>query len=75
MPVLAGLAIPKTAPNPAGAKQLIKYMDSVRAQAQMLRLGRLLPGRRRDGCRSRLGPGLLSMNAARQERSSGRRTR
>ena len=36
MPVLAGLAIPKSAPNPAGAKALLRYLLSVSTQAKTL---------------------------------------
>lgn len=36
MPVLAGLAIPKSAPNPAGAKALIRWLLSVSTQAKTL---------------------------------------
>jgi multiple sugar transport system substrate-binding protein len=36
MPVLAGLAIPKSAPNPAGAKALIRHLLSVSTQAKTL---------------------------------------
>jgi multiple sugar transport system substrate-binding protein len=36
MPVLAGLAIPKNAPNPAGAKALIRHLLSVSTQAKTL---------------------------------------
>lgn len=36
MPVIAGLGIPKTAPNPAGAKALIKYMVGRPAQQHLL---------------------------------------
>ncbi len=63
MPVLAGLAIPKTAPNPSGAKQLIKWMVSVPVQARTLGSVGFFPvvGSRLS---KRLGPGLLSMNAA-----------
>ena len=63
MPVLAGLAIPKTAPNPAGAKQLIKWLVSVPVQARTLGSVGFFPvvGSRLS---KRLGPGLLSMNAA-----------
>jgi multiple sugar transport system substrate-binding protein len=63
MPVLAGLAIPKTAPNPAGAKQLIKWMNSVPVQARTLGSVGFFPvvGSRLS---KRLGPGLLSMNTA-----------
>ncbi len=63
MPVLAGLAIPKTAPNVPGAKQLIKWMVSVPVQARTLGSVGFFPvvGSRLS---KRLGPGLLSMNAA-----------
>ena len=63
MPVLAGLAIPKTAPNPSGAKQLIKWMNSVPVQARTLGSVGFFPvvGSRLS---KRLGVGLLSMNAA-----------
>jgi multiple sugar transport system substrate-binding protein len=36
MPVLAGLAIPKSAPNPAGAKALIRHLLSLSVQARTL---------------------------------------
>jgi len=36
MPVLAGLAIPRTAPNPAGAKALIRHLLSLSVQARTL---------------------------------------
>jgi multiple sugar transport system substrate-binding protein len=36
MPVLAGLAIPKNAPNPAGGKALIRHLLSVSTQAKTL---------------------------------------
>src|SRR4029453_9905549 len=34
MPVLAGLAIPKNAPNPAGARALIRWLLSLSTQAK-----------------------------------------
>jgi multiple sugar transport system substrate-binding protein len=37
MPVLAGLAIPNSAPNPEGAKDLIRYLLSPETQATTLR--------------------------------------
>lgn len=37
MPVLAGLAIPNTAPNPEGAKDLIRYLIQPETQAVTLR--------------------------------------
>jgi multiple sugar transport system substrate-binding protein len=63
MPVLAGLAIPKTAPNPSGAKQLIRFMDGIGVQAKTLGAVGFFPvvGGRLS---QRLGTGLLSMNAA-----------
>ena len=63
MPVLAGLAVPKTAPNPSGAKQLIKWLNSVPVQARTLGSVGFFPvvGSRLS---KRLGTGLLSMNAA-----------
>jgi multiple sugar transport system substrate-binding protein len=36
MPVLAGLAIPKSAPNPAGARALLRHLLSVSTQAKTL---------------------------------------
>ena len=63
MPVLAGMAIPKTAPNPSGAKQLIRFMDGLGVQAKTLGAVGFFPvvGGKLS---TRLGPGLLSMNAA-----------
>jgi multiple sugar transport system substrate-binding protein len=63
MPVLAGLAIPKTAPNPSGAKLLIKWLNSVPVQARTLGSVGFFPvvGSRLS---KRLGVGLLSMNTA-----------
>jgi multiple sugar transport system substrate-binding protein len=63
MPVLAGLAIPKTAPNAAGAKQLITWMDSISTQAKILGSVGFFPvvgGKLSE----KLGPGLLKMNSA-----------
>jgi multiple sugar transport system substrate-binding protein len=63
MPVLAGLAIPKTAPNVAGARALIKYLDGIGPQAATLGSVGFFPvvnGK----LSKRLGPGLLSMNQA-----------
>ena len=37
MPVVAGLAIPSTAPNPEGARELIRYLTEVETQATTLR--------------------------------------
>ena len=43
MPVLAGLAIPKNAPNPAGGKALIRHLLSVSTQAKTLSAVRFYP--------------------------------
>ena len=64
MPVLAGLAIPKTAPNPSGAKQLIKWLDSVPVQAQDAAARSASSRSSAARLSKRLGAGLLSMNAA-----------
>jgi multiple sugar transport system substrate-binding protein len=63
MPVLAALAIPKTAPNPAGARQLIRWMTGVPVQARTLGSVGFFPvvGSRLS---KQLGAGLLKMNAA-----------
>jgi multiple sugar transport system substrate-binding protein len=63
MPVLAGMAIPKTAPNSAGARQLIRFMDGISTQAKTLGSVGFFPviGGKLS---KRLGTGLLSMNAA-----------
>ncbi len=37
MPVIVGVAIPKTAPNPEGAKQMIKYLLQDQVQINILR--------------------------------------
>jgi len=63
MPVLAGLAIPKTAPNAAGARQLILWMDGISTQARTLGSVGFFPvngGKLSE----KLGPGLLKMNTA-----------
>jgi multiple sugar transport system substrate-binding protein len=63
MPVLAGLAVPKTAPNAAGANQLIRWMLGVGTQAKTLGSVGFFPvvGSRLS---KQLGAGLLKMNAA-----------
>ena len=63
MPVLAGLAVPKTAPNPAGANQLIRWMLGVGTQAKTLGSVGFFPvvGARLS---KQLGAGLLKMNTA-----------
>ena len=63
LPVLAGLAIPKTAPNIAGAKQLIEYLDGVAPQARLPQVAGFFPvvaGR----LSKQVGPGLLAIAAA-----------
>jgi multiple sugar transport system substrate-binding protein len=72
LPVLAGLAIPKTAPNPAGAKALIRWLNSLSVQARTLSTEGFFPvvaGR----LSQKLGPGLLKMAGAvkLQQRSAG----
>ncbi|CAN5757529.1 MAG: carbohydrate ABC transporter substrate-binding protein [Actinobacteria bacterium] len=63
MPVLVGLGIPKNAPNPAGAKALIRHMLTIGAQAQILSLTGFFPA---AGGRlsKRISPGLLAEAAA-----------
>jgi multiple sugar transport system substrate-binding protein len=63
MPVLSGLAIPKTAPNPTGARALIRWMVSKSVQAKTLGSVGFFPvvGGRLS---KQLGAGLLKMNAA-----------
>ena len=63
LPVLAGLAIPKTAPNAAGAKALIEYLDGVAPQARLPQVAGFFPvvaGR----LSKQVGPGLLAIAAA-----------
>jgi multiple sugar transport system substrate-binding protein len=43
MPVLVGMAIPRNAPNPAGAKALMRHMLGISAQAQILSLTGFFP--------------------------------
>jgi multiple sugar transport system substrate-binding protein len=43
MPVLVGMAIPRNAPNPAGAKALMQHMLRIAAQAQILSLTGFFP--------------------------------
>jgi multiple sugar transport system substrate-binding protein len=61
--VLAGLAIPKTAPNPAGGRTLIRWMTGKTTQARTLGSVGFFPvvGARLS---KQLGQGLLKMNAA-----------
>ena len=59
MPVLVGLAIPKNAPNPDGAKALIRHLTGISAQAQILSLTGFFPvvGGRLS---KQISPGLLA---------------
>ena len=63
MPVLAGLAIPKTAPNLSGARQLIRWLTGVPVQARTLGSVGFFPvvGSRLS---KQTGAGLLKMNSA-----------
>lgn len=63
MPVLAGLAIPKSSPDPAGAKALIRHMLKISTQAQTLSAVGFYPvvaGR----LSRRMSPGLLKEASA-----------
>jgi multiple sugar transport system substrate-binding protein len=63
MPVLVGMAIPRNAPNPAGAKALIRHLTTISAQAQILSLTGFFPAV--SGKLSKqLSPGLLAEAAA-----------
>ena len=55
MPVLAGLAIPKNALNPAGGKALIRHLLSVSTQAKTLSAVGFYPRRRRSPVDADLG--------------------
>jgi multiple sugar transport system substrate-binding protein len=63
LPVLAGLAIPKTAPNVAGAKQLIEFLDGISAQARTPQVAGFFPvvSHRLS---KQVGPGLLKIAGA-----------
>jgi multiple sugar transport system substrate-binding protein len=63
MPVLAGLAVPKTAPNARGGQALIRWMTGKATQARTLGSVGFFPvvGARLS---RQLGAGLLKMNAA-----------
>jgi multiple sugar transport system substrate-binding protein len=63
MPVLAGMAVPRTAPNPAAGKQLIRHMLSVSTQAQTLGSVGFYPVITAK-LSQRLGPGLLKQATA-----------
>lgn len=63
MPVLAGLAVPRTAPNAAGGQALIRWMTGKATQARTLGSVGFFPvvGARLS---RQLGAGLLKMNSA-----------
>ena len=63
MPVIVGLAIPKNAPNPEGAKALARHLLTIGAQAQILSISGFFPavGGRLS---KRISPGLLAEAAA-----------
>jgi multiple sugar transport system substrate-binding protein len=63
MPVLAGLAVPRTAPNAAGGQALIRWMTGKATQARTLGSVGFFPVRAARYSRQ-LGQGLLKMNAA-----------
>jgi multiple sugar transport system substrate-binding protein len=63
MPVLAGLAIPRTAPNATGGQALIRWMTGKATQARTLGSVGFFPVRAARYSRQ-LGEGLLKMNAA-----------
>lgn len=63
LPVLAGLAIPKTAPNVGGAKALIKWLDGISAQAQTLSTVGFFPVVAQK-LSKQLPPGLLKIAGA-----------
>jgi multiple sugar transport system substrate-binding protein len=63
MPVLAGLAIPKAAPNVSGAKQLIKWLDGISQQAKTLSTEGFFPVVQQR-LSQKLGPGLLKIAGA-----------
>jgi multiple sugar transport system substrate-binding protein len=63
LPVLATIGIPKTAPNPAAAKQVIEYLDGISPQAKTISAEGFFPvvaGKLSE----KLGPGLLKIAGA-----------
>ncbi|MGZ4391635.1 MAG: ABC transporter substrate-binding protein [Gaiellaceae bacterium] len=63
LPVLATVGIPKTAPNPTGAKALIAFLDNISQQAKTISTHGFFPvvGGKLS---QKLGPGLLKLAAA-----------
>jgi multiple sugar transport system substrate-binding protein len=70
MPVLVGMGIPKNAPNPAGAKELIKHLTKLGPQAALLSLTGFFPvvaGR----LSKQISPGLIAeANAVRRQQQA-----
>jgi multiple sugar transport system substrate-binding protein len=70
MPVLVGMAIPRNAPNPAGAKALMRHLLTISAQAQILSLTGffpVVPGRLSKS----ISPGLRAeANAVRKQQKA-----
>lgn len=63
LPVLATVGVPKTAPDAAGAKQLILWLDKISQQAKTISTEGFFPvvsGKLSE----KLGPGLLKISAA-----------
>jgi multiple sugar transport system substrate-binding protein len=71
MPVLSGLAIPRSASNPAAGKQLIRYLLGLSAQARTLSTVGFFPVRK-GRLSKRLGPGLLREASAVQRTLNAR---
>jgi len=70
MPVLVGMGIPKNAPNPEGAKALIRHLATIGAQARILSLTGFFPvvGGRLS---KQISPGLLAeANAVRKQQTA-----
>ena len=76
MPVIVGMAIPRNAPNPAGAKALMQHMLRLSAQAQILSITGFFPVVRRPALeehltRSARGIGRRGQAAEGEGRRSG----
>lgn len=71
LPVLATVGIPKTAPNAAGAKQLIVFLDQVAQQAKTISTEGFFPVTSRK-LSAKLGPGLLAIAGAVKRQSAAK---
>lgn len=71
LPVLATVGIPKTAPNAAGAKRLIVFLDQVAQQAKTISTEGFFPVTSRK-LSKRLGPGLLAIAGAVKRQSAAK---